>query len=87
MRRPVQTHTFSGVSFAILIGEFDGITDTPAGPVSLVVNRSLDEQIGLETLIHEGLHACRPYMRESTIAPVAHDIARFLWRLGYRVQK
>jgi len=38
----------------------------------------------LETVIHEALHAAFPWMREWIILAAAEEIARLLWRLGYR---
>jgi len=38
----------------------------------------------LDTAIHEGLHACMWDLDEEAVADSARDLARFLWRLGYR---
>lgn len=46
--------------------------------------RDMGTRIGLETLIHESLHACNWKASEENVTQTAHDIARFLWRLGYR---
>lgn len=44
----------------------------------------LPPQEELEVTIHEALHACDWYKDEEWIETTADDIARLLWRLGYR---
>lgn len=39
----------------------------------------------LDTEIHEALHACLWDLDEHAVNESASDIARFLWRLGYRL--
>jgi len=39
----------------------------------------------LEVVIHEALHAADWFKDEEWIRIVAHDIARLLWRLGWRL--
>lgn len=81
----VKTHTFRGTTYDILVGSaLDGYTDTD-NRFSLVVNRDLNARIGLETTIHEALHACNWHAREELVEETAYDIARFLWRLGFRI--
>lgn len=41
----------------------------------------------LITEIHETLHACLPMLEEKIIEPSATDIAKFLWKLGYRIRR
>jgi hypothetical protein len=38
----------------------------------------------LDTILHELLHACQPDLAEDTVDETATDVARILWRLGYR---
>lgn len=38
----------------------------------------------LETIIHEATHAACPWMREWLVLSFSKDMARLLWRLGYR---
>ena len=38
----------------------------------------------LDTLTHETLHAVFPRMTEAEVARAATDIAKVLWRAGYR---
>jgi hypothetical protein len=42
------------------------------------------EQDRMDTLIHEALHCIRPELDEAAVADTATDIARLLWKLGYR---
>lgn len=38
----------------------------------------------LGTAIHEAIHASRPDLSESEVRALEADIARLLWRMGYR---
>ena len=38
----------------------------------------------LDTIVHECLHACYPDLNEDAVNDGAGDMARLLWRLGYR---
>lgn len=38
----------------------------------------------LETLIHEMIHAADPDAKEKVVHEIAKDMARSLWKLGYR---
>jgi len=86
MRR-VKTHTFAGVSYNVDVeGSFDGIcefsrsTKRPALRVAV----DIDTQRGLETLLHECLHAEVWAKTEEVVDRASCDIARLLWRLGFR---
>ena len=50
----------------------------------LVVSPSLRGEQRLDTVIHELLHAALPDLDEDAVNTTASDIARLLWRLGYR---
>lgn len=83
----IKTHTFCGKKYDIHVGEkLDGFTDTD-NHYGLVVERDLKSRVGLETTIHEALHACSWSTPEDKVEKIAYDIARFLWRLGYRKVK
>lgn len=85
----IRTHTFRGKRYAIsfprkLRGAF-GQCDAPADPgKAIVVRRGQSPLDELDTTIHEALHACHWDMSEDAVAQTATDVARFLWRLGYR---
>lgn len=38
----------------------------------------------LDTLIHEMMHACCPYLDEFDVELTATEIANILWKMGYR---
>jgi hypothetical protein len=40
--------------------------------------------VGLETSVHEAIHAAFYLIDEETVECAGHDIATFLWRLGWR---
>ena len=52
----------------------------------MIIMADLETRAGLETLIHESLHGCDWNKNEILVEQTAYDIARFLWRLGYRKQ-
>ena len=52
--------------------------------IKLPIN--LEERELLTYAIHEALHACCWWMSEEWVHPAATDIARFLWRLGFRLK-
>ena len=81
----VRTHTFNGRKYKITIGQRDGLCDTYNKERELIVLTDPKTRAGLETAIHEALHASRWPASEGTVEITAHDIARFLWRLGYRI--
>jgi hypothetical protein len=65
-----------------------GNCDPPDVPhKSIRINRSLEGEEKLETIIHECLHAANWHYAEESLAQAAEDIARVLWRLGYRDEK
>lgn len=82
---PIKTHTFDGIKYRIIIDDLDGNCDTD-NHHWLIVERDLSKRIGLETVIHEALHACDWRAQEDKVTVTAKDIARFLWRLGYRLK-
>lgn len=81
-----KTHTFNGVKYYIILGELDGNCDTDT-KFWIILERDLSKRIGLETAIHEALHACSWKTEEEKVEQTAKDIARFLWNLGYRKVK
>ena len=84
--KPIRSHTFRGRKFKIDIGAFDGLCESPydTDPTPVIrIPADLNTQGGLETCIHEGLHACQWAKGEEIVDESARDIARFLRRLGY----
>ncbi len=87
----VRTHKFSTGVFKIdAEGELHGYCESPEHVAKapkhrqIWINPDLSGLDRLETIIHESLHAEYPQMREKTVADGGHNIARLLWRLGYR---
>lgn len=78
-----KTHTFDGIKYHIIIDELDGNCDTDT-KFWVILERDLGKRVGLETAIHEALHACDWRANEEKVTGTAKDIARFLWNLGYR---
>ena len=90
MTVPVKSATFAGKKFKVSLEDrLDGYADAPENAdVSreLWINPDLVGERRLDVCIHEALHACHPYMGEEDVAETARDIARFLYRMGYRVK-
>lgn len=90
----VRTHTFIGKTYRIV----EGVTahDENGQPVhgycecpetkkkELVAPVSGGTVHDLEIILHEALHACFWWLSEYFVAWAARDLARFLWRLGWR---
>lgn len=55
------------------------------GPGAVTIREGLAGSILLDTLIHELLHAAYPELAEGRVRRGATDIARVLWRAGYRL--
>lgn len=81
-----KTHTFDGIKYHIIVDKLDGNCDTDT-KFWVILERDLSKKVGLETAIHEALHACSWKTGEEKVERTAKDIARFLWNLGYRKVK
>ena len=80
----IKTHTFNGVRYDIdFTGPIDGSCDYPGGgkPSIRICVTDLDTQRGVETVIHECLHACCWSKTEVLTEQSARDIARLLRRI------
>ena len=80
----IKTHTFCGRKYIIDLEPYDGLCTCYKLERELHVLRDLGTKAGLESVIHECLHACMWPASETRTEQTAADIARFLWRLGYR---
>ncbi len=49
------------------------------------VRNALRGRIALNILLHESLHASRPDLSEEAVLETANDLARVLWKRGYRL--
>jgi hypothetical protein len=52
---------------------------------TITVRSTLRGEVELDTLIHEMLHACHWDLDEQAITETSEDLARVLFRLGYRI--
>ena len=89
----IKTHRFRGKRYSIRLGarlpaDRRGDADAPRIPGRMIrIRNGMDGLTMLDTLIHEGLHACSWDMADEAVHETASDIARFLWRLGYRTDQ
>lgn len=86
LMRKVKTHIFNGTQYAIeFSGPIQGRCDSPiGGKPAIVCYIDSKKKDGLETLIHEALHAEGWAKTEKVVERTAKEIASFLWRLGFR---
>lgn len=67
------------------LGTDRGSCDSPDTKSKKIrVRNNLKEQEKLEIEIHEFLHAADWYKDEEWVRDTAHDLAKMLWRIGYR---
>ena len=62
--------------------QIDGLCDP--NNRTLTIRPKLSGERELDVAIHEMLHACHDDLAEEAVTETASDIARCLWRLGYR---
>lgn len=73
------------LSFTRTPDDADGICDPPTAPNKRIrISHSLRGEKQLDAVIHELLHSAMWDLDEVAINDTATDIARVLWRLGYR---
>lgn len=85
--RKVKTHTFNGKKYHIYIHPLKGVTTPPDGTRELEIfirTDKISKRMFLDTCIHEALHASKWSLSEKDVNRMATEIAKFLWRLGYR---
>ena len=84
----MKTATFRNKRYTVVMkketAEAMGCCDAPNSPDKQIVIPKGTRLIDLDTSIHEALHACLWDLDEEAVEETAEDIARFLWRLGYR---
>jgi len=65
-----------------------GACDPPDKPgKQIIVRDKLRGEERLEVLVHEMVHAAGWHLDEDYVERFARDVARALWRLGYRGQR
>jgi len=84
--RVVKTATFNGVVYDIdMSPRINGTCDCPCGgKPSILILADSKTRSELEALIHESLHAEDWSKSEEKVTRIGREVARFLWRLGYR---
>jgi len=83
----VKTHTFNGTKYAVWVdAKLDGFADQPheRDRLAIYIDPELFGLAHLDTAVHEAIHAAFHAAPEKLVGVTARDIARFLWRLGYR---
>ena len=90
MPRPIRTHTFRGHRWRVVDnvdleqGMFGECVEGPCLDLRYIAIPIDGDQLHeLDTVIHEALHACTE-LDECAVEESATDIARLLWRLGWR---
>lgn len=92
----VLSHTFSGQLYKIEeVNRIDGVTDTDDVPDTLeMMILDSNDLRALHSAMHEGMEASgmcdkclHGYEERDSRLPKTWDIARFLWRLGWRRTK
>ncbi len=81
IRKPLGRHRIGG-------HRVDGFCTNPQDPNKQIqVDSRLTELDELETLIHEMNHAMNWSLSEAHVTESSRDMARSLWKLGYRKVK
>ncbi len=92
----VKTHTFSGQLYKVEeVNRIDGVTDTfdlPDSPEMMILAGT--DLKAFHSAMHEGMEASgmcdnclHGYEEIDSRLPRTWDVARFLWRLGYKRTK
>ena len=71
------------MSFERLPPDTDGLCDYYGRKIK--IRKTLRAERQLEVVIHECLHAAHWDLDETAITETAEDLARVLWRLGYKI--
>ena len=91
MQKPPKFHSFNGKKYRITRDVLDGFVDHPESYSHTFRELNCSERMKgfdeLETWIHESIHASYPSKKETEVRQAGYDIARLLWRLGYRKNK
>lgn len=87
----VKSATFRGKKFDVyLVQKLCGLAESNEPDDDEMIKSSItisEDQTPLQfldTTIHESLHACLWRLSEEDVTQTATDIARLLWRMGYR---
>ena len=88
--KPIKSATFRGVKYKIdMDAQCSGSCDPPHKPPEreLCIFEPIENsQRSLYILIHESMHALFWHLPEEDVVQRAQDMARFLWRAGWRLK-
>jgi len=48
------------------------------------IQKDIGDRFELDTILHEGLHACLWDLDDEAVDKTAHALSRLLWKWGYR---
>ena len=87
-----KTYTFNGKKYRIDVEPYHSACEQPKRPKRYIPEICFPDGIDntlatLYKLIHEALHAENWEMSEEKVTRVSREVARFLWRFGYRRKK
>lgn len=83
----IKSHTFRSKRWNIIESpsELGGECGAPhIKGREMIIPINGDSKNDLDTIIHESLHACLWDLGEESVQESAEDIARIIWRLGWR---
>ena len=87
----IKTHRFNGIVHDVYIEKLDGYCFTSRSkstkPTLVVPIEPENRKKFLEAIVHEGTHCSFPHMSEEHVTKFSGDMARLLWRLGYRMSQ
>ena len=87
--KPIKTATFNKTKFGIDFDHLNGLCVPDNCQPSIHLPCGLkNTKLCLETMLHEGIHACdkNDKLTETEVEKMARDLARFLWRAGWRLK-
>lgn len=82
-KSPLKSITLSSGRFRITRVDCAGCIDNK----DMNILPSLGAHLELYAWLHEGLHGELPHLAESRVKKAATNLARLLWRVGYRKRR
>jgi len=86
----VKTHTFNRRRYRVRHDHvLEGYAEVPGKALpEIYISAAMKGHLShLDTAIHEALHVEYPMLSEKLVERGGKEIARFLWRLGYRLKE
>ena len=75
----------NGVRWSVKDEAVDGLCDHESNSVSISPGQKPRRR--LDSLIHEGIHMCRPELCEDNVARASKVLTKILWKDGWRRRK